>query len=410
MRLKNRSAKILLIDDNPKNLQVAMGILNKEGYNLIYAQDGKKGLELAQKGDFNLILLDIVMMGMDGYSVCQELKSNIKTKEIPIIFLTVKDEEQDIVKGFEYGGVDYITKPFYSEVLLRKVKTHINLSKTTKELKHLNENLARTVEEQVEKIRLKEQILFQQSKMAAMGEMIANIAHQWRQPLSAISTTAIGLKIKLQTEHFNLSNQEGVEKCIEDANKKLDDIEEYIGILSDTIDDFRNFFKPQKNVESFDIDTVVQKSIKLLEANFKDSHIRFINDTKNIEIVGFENELAQVLINILNNARDALIEQDDLAEKLIFISTKKSGDFLIISIKDSAGGIKEELLDKIYEPYFTTKHQSIGTGIGLYMSQEIIKKHMHGTIETKNVKYTYDKKYYFGAEFTIKIPLKIKGI
>jgi len=410
VRLKNRSAKILLIDDNPKNLQVAMGILNKEGYNLIYAQDGKKGLELAQKGDFNLILLDIVMMGMDGYSVCQELKSNIKTKEIPIIFLTVKDEEQDIVKGFEYGGVDYITKPFYSEVLLRKVKTHINLSKTTKELKHLNENLARTVEEQVEKIRLKEQILFQQSKMAAMGEMIANIAHQWRQPLSAISTTAIGLKIKLQTEHFNLSNQEGVEKCIEDANKKLDDIEEYIGILSDTIDDFRNFFKPQKNVESFDIDTVVQKSIKLLEANFKDSHIRFINDTKNIEIVGFENELAQVLINILNNARDALIEQDDLAEKLIFISTKKSGDFLIISIKDSAGGIKEELLDKIYEPYFTTKHQSIGTGIGLYMSQEIIKKHMHGTIETKNVKYTYDKKYYFGAEFTIKIPLKIKGI
>lgn len=163
--MKTSGGKILLIDDNPKNLQVAMGILNKEGYNLIYAQDGTKGLQLANDGNFDLILLDVIMPQMNGYMVCQKLKENPKTKDIPVIFLTVKDEERDIVTGFEYGGVDYVTKPFCIEVLLKRVNTHIRLFQATKELKHLNENLAKKIEEQVQKLRLSDKMLLQQAKI-----------------------------------------------------------------------------------------------------------------------------------------------------------------------------------------------------------------------------------------------------
>ena len=402
MKLEN--AKILLIDDNPKNLQVAMNILNSEGYHLIYAQDGKKGLELALKNSFDLILLDVIMPAMNGYEVCQKLKSNPKTKDIPIIFLTVKDEEKDIVKGFECGGVDYVTKPFYTAVLLKRVKTHITLSYTTKELKQLNETLEQKVKKQVESMRLKDQILFQQSKMASMGEMIANIAHQWRQPLGAISATNLLIKTKLLVDEFELSKKEGVEECKDFIDTKLDDIADYILTLSTTINDFRNFFKPQKDISKFNLEELIQKSVKLLSANFQDNNIKIINKVKDTEMVGLENELAQVIINILNNAKDALMQNEDLKEKLIFITSTKENDFIKISIKDNAKGIKEDIMDKIFEPYFTTKHQTQGTGIGLYMTKEIVQKHMHGTIEVNNVSYEYENKKYNGAKFSIKIP------
>ncbi len=410
MYLRDQNAKILLIDDNPKNLQVAMGILDKEGYDLIYAQDGIKGLNLAKNGNFDLILLDIIMHDIDGYSVCQELKKDSKTEDIPVIFLTVKDEEQDMIKGFEYGGVDYITKPFYAEVLLRKVKTHINLFQTTRELKSLNENLEKTVKEQVKKIKVKEQMLFQQAKMASMGEMIANIAHQWRQPLSAISTTAIAIRVKLSTDYYSFSKESDADECIRDINHKLDEIEEYILTLSKTVDDFRNFFKPKKEIESFNIRDLIKKSLNLMQADLNDGKIEVIEEILDIDIVGIEGELSQVIINILNNAKDSILELEDSNKRLIFISTTANSNSLIISIKDSGGGVDNKSFKRIFDPYFTTKDQSTGTGIGLYMSLEIIKKHMHGDIRVENVEYEYKKKSYRGAKFIIEIPLNLKGV
>ncbi len=402
--MKNSGAKILLIDDNPKNLQVAMGILSKEGYNLIYAQDGEKGIKLATEGDFDLILLDIVMPTMDGYSVCQQLKNSPKTEDIPIIFLTVKDEQKDIIKGFEYGGVDYVTKPFYAEVLLKRVNTHLSLAKTTKEFKNLNENLAKKTQKQVERLRLKDQMLFQQAKMASMGEMIANIAHQWRQPLSAISTVTLGLKTKFALEKFDLNDKDGRKKCIAHVEQKLNDIEDYVTSLSDTIDDFKNFFKPQKEFTTFYISKVIDNSLKLLYHNIDKSEIKILRDIEDVEIKALENELSQTIINILINAKDALMEQKEV-QKLIFISTKVDNDLLYISIKDSGGGIKQELMTEIFKPYFTTKQKSGGTGIGLYMSKEIIKRHMCGEIDVCNVQYKYENRDYSGAKFTIKIPI-----
>ncbi len=403
--MKPEDVEILLIDDNPKNLQVAMNILSKEGYHLIYAQDGAKGLELTQKNNFDLILLDVKMPQMDGYTVCQKLKNDKKTKDIPIIFLTVKDEEKDIVQGFECGGVDYVTKPFYTAVLLKRVQTHLMLSDTTKALKKLNQELNKKVEQQVEQVRVQDQILFQQSKMASMGEMIANIAHQWRQPLAAISSTNLLIKTKFSLNEFDFSTKQGIDECKSFMDTKINDISDYVSTLSMTIDDFRNFFQPQKKINKFNLKQIVEKSVKLLTANFKDSNIQIINQTENIEVTGLENELTQVLINILNNAKEALMQDNEDCKKLILITSKQEVDCAKISIKDSGGGIEESIIERVFEPYFTTKHQSQGTGIGLYMTKEIIEKHMNGNIEVSTDTFTYEDKNYKGAEFTIKIPL-----
>ena len=236
-----------------------------------------------------------------------------------------------------------------------------------------------------------EHILSQQSKMAAMGEMLKNIAHQWRQPLSVITTVATGMKLQ---KEFNTLDDETFEKSIQNiTNSAL--------YLSETIDDFRNFFKTDKYKTTFNIKNTFEKLFKLTSAQFKNLEITFVNEINDYELYNYENELIQALINILNNAKDAL--ENINTPKVIFISTKKKEDKVIIKITDNAGGIDEKIIDKVCEPYFTTKHQAKGTGIGLFMTEEIIVKHLEGNFSIKNVNIDYENKNYKGAEITIEL-------
>ena len=187
---KKYENKILLVDDDTKNLQVAMNIL--KDYNVIYAQSGEKALELLDKNKFDLILLDVVMPIMDGYYVCSKIKENEKTRKIPVIFLTVKDDEKDIVKGFELGAVDYIIKPFYSEVLLKRVELHLKLASAINEIEKINSNLSEIVKEQLKELRQKDEIIVQHSKISAIASVIDIISVQWKKPLD---------KIKLYLHH-----------------------------------------------------------------------------------------------------------------------------------------------------------------------------------------------------------------
>ena len=242
----------------------------------------------------------------------------------------------------------------------------------------------------------KDKLFFQQSKMAAMGEMLGNIAHQWRQPLSAISTAATGTK--LQKEMNVLSDS--------DFDYAMDLINNSTQYLSHTIDDFRSFFDVKNSKESkFFILDSIEKVLNLLSSQFVSKEIEIIKKIQNVAIVSLENELIQVLLNILNNSKDALVKLKD-EEKLLFINTYVKDKKLIIEIKDNARGIKEELLEKIFEPYFTTKHKSQGTGIGLYMSQDIIRNHLDGEILVENEIYEYKGMKYKGAKFTIIINIK----
>ncbi len=249
--------------------------------------------------------------------------------------------------------------------------------------------------EQEKLLKDKEQILFQQSKMASMGEMLENIAHQWRQPLSIISTSASGLQAQ---KEFNQLDDKFLDSS-------LCTIVESTQHLSKTIDDFRNFFKPDKEKINFLLGDALEKSLNIVNSKFKNRSIKIEKNIVKILLKGFENELVQVIMNILNNAKD-ILEDKDINDRFIIINSYEEDKvYAVLTIQDSGGGIKNDILGKVFEPYFTTKHQKQGTGIGLYMSEEIISKHMHGKLTVENRTFNHNGKQYTGALFKIYIPL-----
>ncbi|PHO08792.1 hypothetical protein CPG37_12785 [Malaciobacter canalis] len=251
------------------------------------------------------------------------------------------------------------------------------------------------IKEAQKKLKDNEEMIHHQSKMAAMGEMLENIAHQWRQPLSVITTSASSVKI--HKEMGTLSD--------DFLDEVLDAIVKSGNHLSQTIDDFRDFFKPDKEKVRFNIKNTYKKALFLVSSKLKNREIDIIENIEDIDLYGFDNELVQVIMNLINNARDAL-EESSLEYKYIFIDIYKDKENnIILKICDNAGGIPVNVIGKIFEPYFTTKHKSLGTGIGLYMCEEILVKHMNGEIAVKNKEFEYEKNSFKGAEFTLKIPI-----
>ncbi|WP_372999792.1 ATP-binding protein [Sulfurimonas sp.] len=225
-----------------------------------------------------------------------------------------------------------------------------------------------------------QKMLAQQTRMAQMGEMISMIAHQWRQPLGAISSAAIDLQIKMELEFFDLTTEEGREEYTEYFFHKIKDINEYVQNLTATIDDFRNFYKPNKESVWVKLDEVISKSLNIIQASLLNDNIKIIKNYKStIDIELYSNEMMQVILNILKNAQDNFNEKD-IENRYIKITTKDK----TISICDNGGGIEEDIIDKIFNPYFSTKDEKSGTGLGLYMAKTIIEKHHAGNITVKN--------------------------
>lgn len=241
-------------------------------------------------------------------------------------------------------------------------------------------------------------LLESQTKLASMGEMIGNIAHQWRQPLSVISTIASGIKVKKEFGQF-------------DINEVIPDMEHIVSqtqYLSKTIDDFRAFISNNDKKEFFSLLSTLDKTFSILHSSVVNNDITVIkNLNADIKIDGFENQLIQGLINIINNAKDAMKENVDKdSPRLLFIETKNIKNGVVLLIKDNGGGISESIMSKIFEPYFTTKHQSMGTGIGLSIAYQILKEHHHANILVHNENYNYEGKNYTGACFSIEFTQK----
>jgi C4-dicarboxylate-specific signal transduction histidine kinase len=246
--------------------------------------------------------------------------------------------------------------------------------KRTQELADLNKDLDNKIKDEVAQRQKQEALLIHQSRLAAMGEMIGAIAHQWRQPLNALGLVQQNLQFKYQ-----------MDKLDDDfMNQSMDKSARLIQKMSSTIDDFRNFFKPNKHIESFNIHNIIQSTADLLEAQLKNNNIKLqIICNENLIIKGFQGEFSQVILNLLNNAKDALIENNS-RQPTIIIDAVKNNDTVTITIKDNAGGIPDGIIDKIYDPYFTTKEEGKGTGIGLYMSKIIVENNMSGTLRAFN--------------------------
>ena len=241
-----------------------------------------------------------------------------------------------------------------------------------------------------EQNRLKDKQLHESSKMAQMGEMIGNIAHQWRQPLSFISTAASGMKV--QKEYSILTDEKFYNYC--------DQIVEHTHFLSETIDTFRNFIRDNKEIREIILQNEIDNTLKVISSSLSNNYIRLLNkinyDTE-IKMLMSMGELSQVIINIINNAKDILLEKK-IESPYIEIELYTIDKKVIIAISDNGGGIPSEIIEKVFDPYFTTKHKSQGTGLGLHMSYKIITESLKGKIYVQNTKE--------GAKFFIELPLE----
>ncbi|MEA1914260.1 MAG: ATP-binding protein [Campylobacterota bacterium] len=261
------------------------------------------------------------------------------------------------------------------------------------ELRAINNDLEVKIKDAVQEIRDKDTLLQEQSKMAALGELLANIAHQWRQPLSAITTNVTGLQI--QKEY-------GVEVKDDELIEKLKNINTTAQHMSETIESFRDFYKSDKEMKKVNIKHLIEKTIKLLQSKFDHKDIQIITDLEDIEVEILEGELIQVFMNLLSNAYDVL-EDKKQEEKVVMVDMHAHDQYLICEVKDNGGGVQKDIINKVFDPYFTTKHQSRGTGIGLYMSAQMIKNHLHGDIGVYNETFEYKNINYTGANFKITL-------
>ena len=287
------------------------------------------------------------------------------------------------------GGYKHFKKLRETIILKDKLKLlnddlEGEVKKRTLELEVLNNSLEDKVQEEIAKNRTKDQQLVQQSRMAQMGEMISMIAHQWRQPLGAIAASSIDLKMQIAFGNFDLDKKEEQAACSSYFDEQLTHIEEYVQSLTTTIDDFRNFYKPNKDRKIININDPIKKSLSIIEASAKAHGIEItlaLESQK--EYALFDSELMQVFLNIIKNAQDNFVEKE-IADARIMIETKDTDNGVLVEICDNGGGIPEDIKAKIFDPYFSTKDEKNGTGLGLYMSKTIIEEHHDGELGVKN--------------------------
>lgn len=314
------------------------------------------------KEDFNRELME------KGFVTNQEMLLQRKDKKTFWAKVTVMLIRDDNGNPKYYDGL--------VEDITERKEAEEQLKKTNYELRQLKENLEIKVKDAIKEIRDKDHLLIKQSRHASMGEMIGNIAHQWRQPLTAIAVLVQDIE-----EAYNYD--ELTSEYLKESIKKT---MEQLKYMSHTIDDFRNFFKPNKTKEDFSANTVVTKTVEFIRKSFEHNQIELkINLRQECKISGFANEYSQVILNILNNAKDAIVE-NQTKNSFVEILLEKKKDATILKITNNAGPIPEEILENIFDPYFTTKQQRKGTGLGLYMAKTIIEQNMGGKISINNLK------------------------
>ncbi|MEA2048085.1 MAG: transporter substrate-binding domain-containing protein [Campylobacterota bacterium] len=310
------------------------------------------------------VLLNILNKAMK--SIDEQTKEKILNRWVSIKF------EQ----GFDNRLFWYILTPFLLLALILLVSYLI--------LKRYNIQLKKEVQNKVEELRHKDELLLKKYRMAAMGEMLSMIAHQWRQPLGAISSAIMGIKVKMDSGKFNLEDKNDRENLLLFIEKKHHNINEYVHYLATTTDDFRNFFNPHKSIETISLLTPIKNALKIVSPSMHHKGIKIVkNYLVDAKIDLYSNEVMQVILNLLKNSEDSLLEKH-VNTPTVTITTRKEEDTFIISICDNGEGIPHEILDKIFDPYFSTKDEKNGAGLGLYMSKVIIEEHHQGTLKVIN--------------------------
>ncbi len=369
--LKNKKNKLIQKINKIIEFDVA-SIVSKENSNI---------LEYAKK--INELSTDVVSTEVSLYTLEKETTDYFHTATSNMLY-AITILVFCVVIYLNLTIVNFIGK---LNIYLKKL-----FDNATKELRNLNAHLQNEIEEQVKTMREKDAIMYAQSKLAAMGEMLQNIAHQWRQPLNSITLIIQGIKIKFDK---NTLTKDILKEQTELAMKLAQN-------MSLTIENFCNFFRIETDFEYFYIKDAINDAIELNKP---------INDTLGVKlhlgklgkrkIFGSKQAFTQIILVLLNNAKDAFVERKT-EKPCCFIHSESFEKQIIVHFYDNAGGIDSEIINKIFEPYFTTKHKSIGTGVGLYMAREIITKHLHGSIEIDNIAFNHDGELQKGALFVLK--------
>ena len=423
--------KILIVDDNADDRVLLERALISQGYAVSSAANGARALEMALDAPPDLIISDIMMPEMDGFELCRQVKTDDRLRHVAFIFYTATyTEGKDEQLALSLGASMFLVKPMevadfignvkrvidryrmhrlpvparplahpdvldsmHVEALTRKLEKKVNaleaerdaLRRSEENYRQLNETLEERIKKAVDELREKDRILMIQGHQAVMGELISNIAHHWRQPLNMLGLLAQELSITYKRGDFTKELFEG----------NVAKIMEIIRQMSQTIEDFRNFSRPDGEKVDFKVLQVIAKTLCLLEGSFKAQGIRMELEQEGDPVInGHPNEYSQVLLNILLNARDAFLARK-VASPSIVIRVFYENGRPVVTVTDNAGGIAPEIIDKIFEPYFTTKGPEQGTGIGLFMSKTIIEKNMNGVLSARNTGS--------GAQFRIEV-------
>ncbi|MCP4136969.1 MAG: hybrid sensor histidine kinase/response regulator [bacterium] len=379
---------ILIVDDVPKNIQVLGNILNKEECQIAAATNGKQALAMVDDITPDLILLDIMMPEVDGFEVCRRLKESAATQDIPVIFLTAKTDTEDIVKGFEIGAVDYVTKPFNSTELLARVHTHLALQKARNYEKNLNQEL--------------EQKLILSEKMASLGNLVAGATHEINTPLGIAVTAA-----------SHLSERTGNMAQLRDSGSmKRSDLDTYLQTVDETSHILlTNLNRSASLIKSLKIIAVDQCSeekrifrlkeytseilLSLRPKLKKTKHTVTVTGSDTLELNGNPGVFSQVISNLIMNSLIHAFEKNEHGE--ITIDVTEEEDSVIIQYKDNGKGIEKENLDKIFDPYFTTRREQGGSGLGMNIVKNLVTQKLNGDILCTSTPGQ-------GVIFTIRIP------
>ena len=348
-------AKVLIVDDVPQNIQFAIEIL-KEDYIVSVAKSALKALEILENNlNPDLILLDIIMPDIDGYELCSRLKSDKRYQDIPVIFLTILENDQDMIKGLQLGAVDYISKPFEPEVLKARVKTHINLK--------LHQDTL------LDTIRQKDEILIKQSKMVMLGKIFENIVYQWKHPLSILTMSTANIKLKQALGNLD---EEKLEQLLED-------VETTSRYFSQTIDEFKDFLSIDKPKGYFSILNALKQVLKILESKIISLSAVVHTQIDEYELFTHKSDLIQVIMIILLNALEILSKEDKSKE--ISIMSKQDENHYICLICCQIGNTDKLKLDRVFDEDFSFFDSKDESAVSMFICKKIVENSLNGTIE-----------------------------
>ena len=399
-----RHAKFdILMNDENKSIKNTREYLILNAFNILDVPIGYMILEADLQAHDNHVREEVTILVFGAlfwltiFFILSVLISKSLSRPIHEIIEILKEAKDQDVLTFPIQPQDE-----FKFLTINIAKTHNRLrssnknledkvNEKTNELQELNLSLENRIKEEIEKNRIQNEQMFQQSRLAQMGEMISMIAHQWRQPLGAISTTAVNLQMKIDLEAFDLETEAGRDKSNNYFHERLENINNYVNSLTNTIDDFRNFYKPNKKSTLVKLDEVILKALSIIKASLKNDNIEIKEEyDSTYELEVYDGEMMQVILNILKNAQDNFREKGINRPKIIIKTVGQT-----ISICDNGGGIPEGIMGKIFDPYFSTKDEKNGTGLGLYMSKTIIEEHHDGHLDVHNIDD--------GVCFTIKL-------